>query len=251
MDSSDEASLGGGFSNTVGNYAGPPTVVFEATPSCSNSIRGGNVDPNDFEPLDANHGGNEVYDESVGAWLQETELIPAASDTARLEETVSASPDSVAARTTTQDSSVVMTAKDVLAERGGFANNHPGNKAASDTARLEETVSASPDSVATRTTTQDSSVVMTAKDVLAERGGFANNHPGNKAYVKYCKGKVEEYKKLGNSSLKKEMTKDTMEKFRFLRRDNKDSPIWNLLSEEKAYKKVSRSLRGDDRRKKE
>eukprot|EP00980_Cylindrotheca_fusiformis_P023776 scaffold10970_cov61-Cylindrotheca_fusiformis.AAC.2 len=107
MDSSDEASLGGGFSNTVGNYAGPPTVVFEATPSCSNSIRGGDVDPNDSEPLAANHGGNEVYDESVGALLQETELIPAASDTARSEETVSASPDSVAARTTTQDSSVI------------------------------------------------------------------------------------------------------------------------------------------------
>eukprot|EP00980_Cylindrotheca_fusiformis_P016629 scaffold4979_cov73-Cylindrotheca_fusiformis.AAC.1 len=222
MDSSDEASLGGGFSNTVGNYAGPPTVVFEATPSCSNSIRGGDVDPNDFEPR-------------VGAWLQETELIPAASDTARLEETVSASPDSVAARTTTQNSSVVTTAKDVLAERGGFANNHPGNKAASDTARIEETVSASPDA---------EGISVTAVDVIGERGQYCNNHVGSKEFRHYCGGLKKEFKAC------KDKANPTKEKGRIIRRVikwvkdrqgrflSRKNSEWYIMSDEDVWKKV-------------
>jgi len=84
-------------------------------------------------------------------------------------------------------------------------------------------------------------------DVIMERGGKANHHPGNKRFLQLIADKKQEYLKLNRSKktlMAWQITREWSEQNepgRFLKRD--ETGLWNAVSENVARKKTSQKLR--------
>lgn len=102
----------------------------------------------------------------------------------------------------------------------------------------------------TETTTVSTTTLLEPNDndVLSGRGGLTNHHPGNKKYRKWVEDHKEKYRQ-GTMNQKTTIAKQIIHMVknqdppgRFLKRDNRNNP-WFELDDEKAEKKTKQALR--------